>query len=175
GLRHAADGVASGASAAGVRDAGRHDGRGGGGRRAGDRRRGVPRWAERVHPVAPAAVAWGGPGTVRTVTSNGRVAVVDEAAVKACEEMFTRLGIVGDSKTARRHVRALMELTAGLRVDPARHLDVTFPPTSGEPGLVAVAGVPFTSVCAHHMLPFYGEAAVAYLPKPGARIVGLSK
>lgn len=33
--------------------------------------------------------------------------------------------------------------------------------------------VPFMGVCAHHLLPFFGQAAVGYLPTE--RVVGLSK
>jgi GTP cyclohydrolase I len=38
---------------------------------------------------------------------------------------------------------------------------------------VAVTGIPFHSLCAHHFLPFFGTAHLAYLP--GDRVVGLSK
>ncbi len=38
---------------------------------------------------------------------------------------------------------------------------------------VGVVDVPFFSLCAHHFLPFFGSAHVAYIP--GDRIVGLSK
>ena len=39
--------------------------------------------------------------------------------------------------------------------------------------LVLVRGIPFQSVCEHHLLPFVGVAHVGYLPAD--RIVGLSK
>jgi GTP cyclohydrolase I len=39
--------------------------------------------------------------------------------------------------------------------------------------LVIVRDIPFYSLCAHHMLPFYGTATVAY--RPQGRVVGLSK
>jgi GTP cyclohydrolase I len=99
---------------------------------------------------------------------------LDRATV-ACDLMFQSLGIAGDDHTAARHVRALAELTRGLREDPTEHLAVTFPPVSAEPGLVIATDIPFVSLCAHHALPFHGTFAVAYLPKPDAHIVGLSK
>lgn len=43
----------------------------------------------------------------------------------------------------------------------------------GSDEMVAQLHIPFYSLCEHHMLPFFGTAAVAYIPD--ARIVGLSK
>ncbi len=40
------------------------------------------------------------------------------------------------------------------------------------PGMVALREIPVKSVCAHHLLPFTGQATVAYLP--GAMFCGLS-
>jgi GTP cyclohydrolase IA len=96
-------------------------------------------------------------------------------AIQACQIMFANLGIVGDERTAARHVRALTELTRGLREDPTDHLAVTFPPVSADPGLICATDIPFVSLCAHHALPFAGTFTVAYLPKPEGNIVGLSK
>ncbi len=39
--------------------------------------------------------------------------------------------------------------------------------------IVAVTDIPFYSLCAHHFLPFYGTAHLAYVPRE--RLVGLSK
>jgi GTP cyclohydrolase I len=49
----------------------------------------------------------------------------------------------------------------------------TFPNDEGYDELVLARGIPFTSICEHHLLPFTGIAAVGYLPDH--RIIGLSK
>src|SRR6266704_3137233 len=49
----------------------------------------------------------------------------------------------------------------------------TFPNTEGYDELVLARGIPFRTVCEHHLLPFSGIAHVGYLP--GERILGLSK
>lgn len=54
-----------------------------------------------------------------------------------------------------------------------------FPNPTNEPGADAQPlpiiqnGIKFTSICEHHLLPFFGEAKVAYIPD--RTIVGLSK
>ncbi|GAA2628441.1 GTP cyclohydrolase I [Actinomadura fulvescens] len=105
-------------------------------------------------------------------------AVQREASLHA-RRLMTTLGFpVGDpgmTDTPARLVRAWCELSHGMHLDPGRHLAVTFPPESPDPGLIAVTDVPFVSLCEHHLLPFTGTANVAYLPAPGASIVGLSK
>lgn len=87
--------------------------------------------------------------------------------------MLDLLGIEGDTTTHMRYVKALVEMTGGQ--DPAEHLAVQFDPISDDPQLIAVTGVPFVSLCEHHMLPFWGRATIGYLPKTGGRVVGLSK
>ena len=49
----------------------------------------------------------------------------------------------------------------------------TFPNEEGYDELVVAREIPFVSLCEHHMLPFIGQAHVAYLPHD--RILGLSK
>jgi GTP cyclohydrolase I len=39
--------------------------------------------------------------------------------------------------------------------------------------MILVDNIPFYSLCEHHLAPFFGTAAVAYIP--GTRMVGLSK
>jgi len=79
--------------------------------------------------------------------------------------------------TPARVVRAMREMTSGHADDVAKILAVTF--DSGQyDEVIVVAGISFVSMCEHHLLPFTGHAAVAYLPSKGPnghRVVGLSK
>jgi GTP cyclohydrolase I len=72
--------------------------------------------------------------------------------------------------TPRRVVKALRELTEGYSVDVAQLLR-TFDEPHDE--MVVVNGIPFWSLCEHHMLPFHGTATVGYIPN--GKVIGLSK
>jgi GTP cyclohydrolase IA len=63
-------------------------------------------------------------------------------------------------------------MCSGYNQSPKQILTTTFEENCDE--MVIVKHIHFTSLCEHHILPFIGEACVAYLPSPG-RIVGLSK
>jgi GTP cyclohydrolase IA len=74
--------------------------------------------------------------------------------------------------TPARVARAWAEdLLSGYAVDPLAVL--THAPADGAQGTVVVRGIRFASMCVHHLLPFFGDAAVAYLPD--RRLAGLSK
>ena len=76
------------------------------------------------------------------------------------------------SGTPLRVARAYLELFSGLDATNEPELR-TFPNAEGYSQVVALTDVPFHSLCAHHFLPFFGRAHVAYVPK--GRVVGLSK
>lgn len=63
------------------------------------------------------------------------------------------------------------EILSGYAIDPLAILSTGS--SAREKGMVVVHGIRFVSICVHHLLPFYGSAAVAYLPE--RRLVGLSK
>jgi GTP cyclohydrolase I len=63
------------------------------------------------------------------------------------------------------------EIVSGYRADPERILAKTIPAQDHD--MVVVRDIPFTSVCVHHLLPFFGTANIAYVPDD--RLVGLSK
>lgn len=75
--------------------------------------------------------------------------------------------------TPDRVARAYDEIFAGLLVDPADVLSITF--DEGHDEIVMMRDIPFHAVCEHHLVPFVGNAHVAYLPGDDGRITGLSK
>jgi GTP cyclohydrolase I len=79
----------------------------------------------------------------------------------------------GLQKTPGRVARMYEELFAGFGENPADHLEVTFAADHDE--MVMVRDIPFASLCEHHMVPFMGQAHVAYIPGSDGRITGLSK
>lgn len=74
-------------------------------------------------------------------------------------------------ETPDRIARMYAELAAGYEEDAAEHLAVRFHVEEG--GIVLEKDIRFYSMCEHHLLPFYGTAAVAYIPD--GEVVGLSK
>jgi GTP cyclohydrolase IA len=58
-------------------------------------------------------------------------------------------------------------------VTPAEFAATAFPNEEHYDELVLVRDIPFHTLCMHHLLPFHGQAHVAYLP--GERIIGISK
>ncbi|MBE3583216.1 MAG: GTP cyclohydrolase I FolE [Limnochordaceae bacterium] len=78
----------------------------------------------------------------------------------------------GLQQTPRRVAEMYEELFAGLHQDPHQHLQVFFQEDHDE--MVLVRDIRFYSMCEHHLLPFFGQAHVAYIPAQG-RLTGLSK
>ena len=75
-------------------------------------------------------------------------------------------------RTPERVSRMYAELLDGYRMDPIEIVnDALFEVMYDE--MVLVRDIEFYSLCEHHMLPFFGRAHVAYLPK--GRVLGLSK
>jgi GTP cyclohydrolase I len=99
----------------------------------------------------------------------GRVeAAVRQILVEIGEDP-DRQGLLG---TPSRVHRMYTELTAGYHVDPERLVNgAIFDVDYSE--MVVVKDIPFYSLCEHHLLPFFGTAAVAYIPR--GRVIGLSK
>lgn len=74
-------------------------------------------------------------------------------------------------ETPDRIARMYEELAAGYTDDAAKHLAKRFHVDNND--MVVEKDIHFYSFCEHHMLPFYGTAAIAYIPD--GEVVGLSK
>ena len=95
---------------------------------------------------------------------------------RAVRDILTEIGEDPDRdglrRTPERIHRMYHELTAGYHVDPDRLINgAVFAVDYSE--MVVVKGIEFYSLCEHHLLPFFGTAAVGYLPRD--RVIGLSK
>src|SRR3954471_24462075 len=106
---------------------------------------------------------------LRAVTEPG---IDVDAAADAVADLMRALGMdTSDpslARTPQRVAHAFSEL-----LSPREFGLTTLPNDEGYDELVVARGIPFTSLCEHHLLPFTGTATVGYLP--GNRILGLSK
>jgi GTP cyclohydrolase IA len=101
-----------------------------------------------------------------------REAVVDavRTILEAIGEDVDRDGLV---RTPERVADMYAEIFAGIGRDPAELLDVVFEEDHDE--MIMVRDIPLHSICEHHLIPFMGQAHVAYIPNEGGQISGLSK
>jgi GTP cyclohydrolase I len=77
-------------------------------------------------------------------------------------------------KTPLRVARMYDEMLEGYRQDAETIINgAMFDVEYGEGEMVVVANIEYTSMCEHHVLPFTGQAHVAYIPRQ--KVVGLSK
>ena len=79
----------------------------------------------------------------------------------------------GLERTPLRVAKALDYLTSGYTTSVKEIVNDAIFDSEGAEEMVVVRDIEFYSMCEHHMLPFFGNAAVAYLPK--GKIIGLSK
>ena len=89
--------------------------------------------------------------------------------LKALGENPDREGL---KKTPSRVAEALTFLTRGYRMDADKIInDALF--TEEYEEMIVQKDIDFFSLCEHHLLPFFGKAHVAYIPRH--KIVGVSK
>jgi GTP cyclohydrolase IA len=94
------------------------------------------------------------------------------AAEQAAADLLRALGADLQSEHLRETPRRVAA-TYGELLTPVPFSATTFPNDEHYDELVLVEGIPFQSLCMHHLLPFHGVAHVAYLPDD--RLIGLSK
>ena len=91
------------------------------------------------------------------------------AIIQLIGEDPEREGLV---KTPVRAAKALLENTRGYDEDPAGILRAAMFEHEGSE-IVIVKDIEFYSLCEHHLLPFFGNVSIGYIPE--GKIVGLSK
>lgn len=101
--------------------------------------------------------------------NNSEVSTVVHELLKKLVDDHTREGLVETPERVAKSWSALLEGYHRSFKDEAK----TFENTHGYSDIVLSGKINFTSVCEHHLLPFWGEAFVAYIPRD--RIIGLSK
>ena len=98
-----------------------------------------------------------------------------EKAIKAVADFLTAVGEdvtrEGLKDTPARVADMYAELLAGNGDDAAKHLSKTFAVQSGN--IVIEKDITFSSMCEHHLMPFFGKMALAYIPQ--RKVAGLSK
>ena len=83
-------------------------------------------------------------------------------------EDLEREGLV---ETPERIARMYEEVFSGLGKDAEEILAKTFEVENND--LVIEKDITYFSMCEHHIIPFYGKAHIAYIPR--GRVAGLSK
>ncbi len=96
--------------------------------------------------------------------------------VDAVTEILTAVGEdpqrEGLLRTPHRVANAYGEILEGYTIDPEKLINgALFTVDYDE--MVVVKDIEFFSLCEHHMLPFFGRAHVAYIPR--GKVIGLSK
>lgn len=100
-----------------------------------------------------------------------RAALVQSLLESIPKEDATRGGLV---ETPLRVAAMYEEIFSGYKEDAEQILrDAIFDDVNCK-DLVLIKEITFSSMCEHHMMPFFGTVAIAYVPQDG-RVVGLSK
>lgn len=105
---------------------------------------------------------------------------MEEQDIKKLEQAVTMiLEAIGEDPnreglldTPKRVAKMYQEVFEGINKDPSEYFDTVFHENHDE--VVLVKDISFHSMCEHHLVPFFGVAHVAYIPRNGV-VAGLSK
>lgn len=96
---------------------------------------------------------------------------------EACQTILECIGEdparEGLLKTPERWAKALLSMTSGYSLTPAKVLNGAVFSEDSHKEIVVVKDIDLHSMCEHHMLPFTGRVHVGYIPD--GKIIGLSK
>ena len=98
---------------------------------------------------------------------------VEEAVRKLIQWSGDDVEREGLHETPKRVADAYREFFSGYHQDPKEVLAQSFSEVGGYQDLILLENIPFHSHCEHHMIPFFGRAHIAYIPKH--RVVGFSR
>lgn len=99
----------------------------------------------------------------------------DKAKVEAATRLLlegigedvTREGLI---ETPKRVAKFYEQVLNGVDLNPMDHMKIFHEKTRN---MVVVKDIPFYSFCEHHIAPFFGKIAIAYIPD--GKVLGLSK
>lgn len=97
---------------------------------------------------------------------------IEQAVSMILEAVGEDPGREGLLDTPKRVAKMYAEVFSGLQEDPKEYFKTVF--DEGHEELVLVKDIPFHSTCEHHLVPFFGKAHIAYIPRDGI-VTGLSK
>ena len=106
---------------------------------------------------------------VAALERQARIAELTRELLEALGEDAQREGLL---KTPLRAAKVWEKLTEGYRLDLAQVTNgALFESESSQ--MVIVRDIEFSSLCEHHLLPFFGRAHIGYIPD--RKIIGISK
>ncbi|WP_033544146.1 GTP cyclohydrolase I FolE [Planococcus sp. CAU13] len=97
---------------------------------------------------------------------------IEKAVLMILEAVGEDTAREGLLDTPKRVAKMYAEVFSGLKEDPKEYFKTVF--YEGHEELVLVKDIPFYSMCEHHLVPFFGKAHIAYIPRDGV-VTGLSK
>lgn len=97
---------------------------------------------------------------------------IEKAVSMILEAVGEDVSREGLQDTPKRVAKMYAEVFSGLKEDPREYFKTVF--HEGHEELVLVKDIPFYSMCEHHLVPFFGKAHIAYIPRDGV-VTGLSK
>ncbi|WP_432355112.1 GTP cyclohydrolase I FolE [Sporosarcina sp. A2] len=97
---------------------------------------------------------------------------IEQAVTMILEAIGEDANREGLQETPKRVAKMYEEVFAGMNEDPRKYFETVFHEQHEE--VVLVKDIPFHSMCEHHLVPFFGVAHIAYIPKDGV-VAGLSK
>jgi GTP cyclohydrolase I len=128
----------------------------------------------------PEAIAVSPGAFISSIETEEHIKELKEAALqvkdqlKAAEALLSALPGWSDipenhrAKTPARFVAMLLELTTKEEFE-----FTTFQNENEKSEMISVGPIPFVTLCAHHVVPFYGSAYIGYVPED--LVAGLSK